>query len=459
VSAWPDDKFIAIERFVRQIRARHPQTRPNYRFELQVFQQFISRCAGNAVTEETVIAWIQARSKQLRPITIADRSRKVSRFLDFLVRQGALTENPFATIRARYGLQGIAPIVRAATTPDPHKTLEAQRAPVPWASPLGHMMRDHVRLMRSVGFRYVPQEMRYLAFDRFLQRRPDLAGQPLRTMIQAWTAETPTLEHAWQCSLVGRLLSRAWHRLDPRVEVLQRDPELCVQLARQRRRPHIYTQDDVCRVLDVARQMSRPRSPLLPATAYTMVVLAYCSGLRIGEIVTLTLGDVQLDNDVLQIRNTKFYKSRQVPLDATVSAALREYLAARRRAGGPNHTTSPLFWHEARATGYSRAGAHDLLIDVLRRAGLKPGRGRAGPRVHDMRHSFVAHRMLTWYRDGINPQGRLPYLATYLGHKDINSTLVYLTVTHELLQIASRRFRAYAQRESRESVTAGRRQP
>lgn len=158
--------------------------------------------------------------------------------------------------------------------------------------------------------------------------------------------------------------------------------------------------------------MSRPRSPLLPATAYMMFVLAYCAGLRIGEIVTLTLGDVHLGNEVLEIRNTKFYKSRQVPLDATVSAALREYLAARRRAGGPTHETSPLFWHEARASGYSRAGAHDLLIDVLRRAGLKPARGRIGPRVHDMRHSFVAHRMLTWYRDEINPQARLPYLAT-----------------------------------------------
>jgi integrase/recombinase XerD len=456
MSTWPDNRFMAVDRFVRQVRARHPLTRLHYRFELQAFQQFIYRCAGRAVTEKTVIAWIQARSEQLRPITIADRSRKVSRFLDFLVRHGALAENPFATMRVRYGLHGIAPIVRAATTPDPHRTLEAQRAPVPWASPLGSMMRDHIRLMRSVGFRYVSQEQRYLAFDRFLQRRPDLAGQPLRTMIQAWAAEIPTPEHGWQCWLVGRLLSRAWHRLDPRVEVLQRDPGLCAQLARQRRRPHIYTQDDMRRVLDVARQMSRPRSPLLPATAYMMVVLAYCAGLRIGEIVALTLGDVRLGEDVLEIRNTKFYKSRRVPLDASVSAALHEYLAARRRAGGPTHETSRLFWHEARASGYSRAGAHDLLIDVLRRAGLKPARGRTGPRVHDMRHSLVAHRMLTWYRDGINPQARLPYLATYLGHKDINSTLVYLTVTHELLQIASQRFRAYAQRES---PAARRRQP
>lgn len=87
--------------------------------------------------------------------------------------------------------------------------------------------------------------------------------------------------------------------------------------------------------------------------------------------------------------------------------------------------------------------AEKLLVKVMRTAGLKPGSGRVGPRIHDLRHSFVANRMLTWYREGINPQQRLPYLATYLGHKDIHSTLVYLTVTQELLQQASERFRDF----------------
>lgn len=85
-----------------------------------------------------------------------------------------------------------------------------------------------------------------------------------------------------------------------------------------------------------------------------------------------------------------------------------------------------------------------LLVRVLRRAGLKPEKGRVGPRVHDLRHAFVVNRMLQWYRAGINPQAHLPYLSTYLGHKDINSTLVYLTITQELLQQAGERFRSFA---------------
>ena len=102
-----------------------------------------------------------------------------------------------------------------------------------------------------------------------------------------------------------------------------------------------------------------------------------------------------------------------------------------------------MFWKDPRGGSYSRGGACNLLVEALRRAGLKPDRGKVGPRIHDLRHAMVCNRMLTWYRDGINPQPWLPHLATYLGHKDINSTLVYLTITQELLQHASERFRVH----------------
>ena len=90
--------------------------------------------------------------------------------------------------------------------------------------------------------------------------------------------------------------------------------------------------------------------------------------------------------------------------------------------------------------------------NVIRLAGFKPQPGRIGPRVHDLRHSFVVNRMLAWYHEGINPQSRLPYLATYLGHKDINSTLVYLTITQELLQEACNRFHTFAAEALQDSI-------
>ena len=108
--------------------------------------------------------------------------------------------------------------------------------------------------------------------------------------------------------------------------------------------------------------------------------------------------------------------------------------------GFPDAQESSLFWNKRQP--YSYIWTEGMLRLVIRRAGLNKCAGRGGPRVHDLRHTFVVHRMTEWYRQGINPQDRLPYLATYLGHRDINSTIIYITITQELLQQASTRFRS-----------------
>ncbi len=173
-----------------------------------------------------------------------------------------------------------------------------------------------------------------------------------------------------------------------------------------------------------------------------MLMMAYCAGLRCGEVARLDLGDVDLDNGTITVRQTKFFKTRILPLSNSVMVELRAYIDARRRAGASQEPRSGLFWHEQGSARYSSQAVAWLLVDVIRRAGLKPPRGVTGPRLHDLRHSMVVNRILEWYRAGINPQERLPFLATYLGHRDINSTLVYITVTQELLHHANERFRA-----------------
>jgi integrase/recombinase XerD len=182
---------------------------------------------------------------------------------------------------------------------------------------------------------------------------------------------------------------------------------------------------------------------IIDKALYAMLAVGYCAGLRVSEIARLSLGDVDLQIGTITIRETKFFKSRILPLAASVIAALREYLEARRRAGAPQDPAAGLFWHDQKGTRYATKTAMWLFVDILRRAGLKPARGKTGPRIHDLRHSFVVNRILEWYRAGINPQDKLPFLATYLGHRDIHSTLVYITVTQDLLQQASDRFRSF----------------
>lgn len=430
--------------YVRQLNLRHAISPHVYRSILNSFYRFVSKRTKNArVSEKVVHEWLKARHRVWPFHLVAHRARLVDRYLDWAVQHGALPENPLAKLRRQYGQRTTAPVVRALLSANPEAALAALKPPPRFGSFLGPFMRNHLALMRAMGYRYNVYEKYMLELDRFLQCRPDLTGEPVRTVIQEWTKAKPSPQHALLCMKLGRVLSRAVLRVDPSHKVIPWD-RLIERAAEQRhRRPYIFSESDICRIFKTALRLPSPRSPLRPQTAYTMLVLAYCAGLRLGEIVRLNLDDVDLENQTITIRETKFFKTRRLPLSTSAAAALKAYLDARQKAGASMESAAGVFWHwHNRGAGrYSYSMTEHLLIRILRRARIKPKRGRAGPRVHDLRHAFVVHRMLAWYRQGINPQPYLPYLATYMGHRDINSTLVYLTITQELLQHAGERYR------------------
>lgn len=334
-------------------------------------------------------------------------------------------------------------ILRALLAPDPDQALEALRQYPPFGSVLGGVMQDHIALMHSRGFRYETQARYFLRFDRFLQSHPELSDAPLPVMLQHWSAARSTPNHRAECEKLARALTKALRHVDPAIKPRRPDPRPAQQVARQWRRPYIYSPEEIRSLLDIASTYPSPRAPLRPISLYTMLVLAYCAGLRVGEIARLNLGDVDLESGTISIRETKFFKSRILPLSGSAPSALCEYLEARRDAKAPQNPDSSLFWHDQGNDRYTPHAISGALVDILRRAGIKPPKGKIGPRVHDLRHSFVVNRILEWYRTGVNPQDRLPFLATYLGHRDIHSTLVYITVTQDLLQQAGERFRAF----------------
>jgi integrase len=293
--------------------------------------------------------------------------------------------------------------------------------------------------MRNLGFHY-GHESEFLRFDRFLQGRPGAAAESLPKLIREYASaiEAPALK--LRRLRLGNIVARALTRDGTATPSIIPDRLLIHDVARKRCRPYIYSHEQIGLLLKTARAYPGRRAPLRSLTLYTMLVVAYCAGLRLGEIVGLELRDINLQEGAIEVRDTKFFKSRRLPLSSSAVAVLRDYLVARAKAGAPQEQQAALFVHEK--SGYSHVTAGALLRDVIRRAGLRKGRGRGGPRIHDIRHTFVVHRMTQWYREGINPQNRLQYLSTYLGHRDIHSTLVYLTITQELLQHANDRFRA-----------------
>lgn len=437
-------RTLSSDDFIRRMNLRNPITIRVYRCILNGFGRFVAEQAlDQSISRETIQHWLNDRMRVWPLHLVEHRACLVDRFLDWLVKEGALSNNPFANLRTEYAQRSTAPVVRCLLDPNCNAALEALRPLPKFGSFLGPVMSDHINLMRAMGYRYNTHEEHMLRLDRFIQGRPDLTGQALAVVIREWKNDGSTPQHRYERQTTGRALSKALSRMDPTIGIIPWDERISQEARKRYRRPYIFSEPEICSLLETALSFPSPRTPLRPRMLHMMLVLACCIGLRIGELVRLNLGDVNLEDRVIEIRGTKFFKSRTLPLSNSAESTLRAYLDARKAAGAPTDPSAGLFWHQQPPGRYSRVMAEQLLTKVFRRAGIKPEKGKVGPRVHDLRHAFVCRRMVAWYREGINPQSRLPYLATYLGHKDINSTLVYLTITQELQQLANERFRQY----------------
>lgn len=342
-------------RYVQQLSLQSRVSREVYRSILNNFWRFaVERSAGKPLSLEFIRTWLISRTSACSPPLVLYYAGLVDRFLDWMVITRASPANPLAEARKQYHQRNTRPIARALLSPDSAGALEALRPLPRFGSFLGLAMSDYVALMKSMGFRYKTEEQSLLRFDRFLQARPDLSDQPLKVLVREWTNAGSAASHALECQRVGRLLSTALRRIDPSIEPFPRDRRVEQQAYRSHRRPYIYTEEEVRRLLEIARDHPSPRSPLRPLTLYTMLVLAYCAALRIGEIVRLNLGDVDFRDETIEVQDTKCFKSRRLPLSPTVMSAVRNYVAARQQAGAPTELTSGLFWHAHPPGRYSR---------------------------------------------------------------------------------------------------------
>lgn len=207
--------------------------------------------------------------------------------------------------------------------------------------------------------------------------------------------------------------------------------------------PVIITPAAVGRMLAAAQAVRpTPDSALRPDVLRLATVLLYTAGLRRGELLRLQLGDVNELDAVLRVRESKFHKSRWVPLSKDAGAELRVYLRRRQHQWGASAPTQPLLCHGTRhCHGYTGTGLSTGLQELVESANVRGWDGRR-PRVHDFRHSFAVQCLLRWYRQGADVQSNLPKLAMYMGHVSIVSTAYYLRWIPELAQAASDRFEA-----------------
>jgi len=217
---------------------------------------------------------------------------------------------------------------------------------------------------------------------------------------------------------------------DPRVEV---PPPGLIRGGSQRATPYLYADAEIAALVQAAATL---RTPLLTATYQALIGLLWVTGLRIGEAVRLDDRDITSQGELL-IRDTKFGKTRLVPLHATAVAALHDY-QRRRDQLRPRTSTAAVFVNISGARLGVRS-VHYTWPLLVQRAGLAPRSASCRPPPHDLRHSFAVRTMIEWYRQDADVPALLPRLSTYLGHTDPKHTYWYLSAAPELLGLAAAR--------------------
>lgn len=203
--------------------------------------------------------------------------------------------------------------------------------------------------------------------------------------------------------------------------------------------PTLIDGQQIAKVLRYIDELPRKHwEPLRPAVLRLSILLLYTTGMRRGELVRLTLGDVDAEQGLLFIRDSKFHKSRWLPVSLTLRSEVKKYLALRSQAGMDERDSAPLLC-SVRGRGFSGDGFQMSIRKLLLAAGIRDRNGRQ-PSVKDFRHSFAVAALLRWYENGDDVQVNLPKLSMYMGHVSIVSTAYYLRLMPAVIAQASTRF-------------------
>jgi integrase/recombinase XerD len=308
------------------------------------------------------------------------------------------------------------------------------------------LIERYITYRKALGDRFNTGATTLRAFGRSVDPRAEV-NSVLPVQVSAFLAGAGPITTAWFTryyalrGLYCYALSRGFASASPLPTSRPKRPPPFV--------PYIYSREELRRLLLAAGQVDHPLRRAKPPTLRAILLLLYGAGLRVHEALGLVCGDVNLASALVTIRESKFFKSRLVPLGSQLAQALEGYAAWRQAHHPTSDPQAPFFvgcdGKRVRSSSFAVAFRQARVLAGIRR---QDG-ARYQPRIHDLRHTFAVHRLTEWYQQGADVQKLLPQLSVYLGHRHLSYTQVYLSMTPELLQQAGTRFEAYAQKEDR----------
>ena len=297
-------------------------------------------------------------------------------------------------------------------------------------SPLRTTLIEYLALRRSLGFRL---RLAGRLLERFVEFADRQGAQFITCELAVQWATAPTdVQPAQWANRLGMVRRFARYHLatEPRTEV---PPEGLLPYRYRRVAPYIHT--EVRSLLGAAAEL--PSTLGLRAATYTTLFGLYAStGLRTNEALQLDRDDVDLTQCVLRITESKFGKSRWVPIHHSTQRVLAQYAQQRDRLCP--HPNTPGFFISECGTRVTEWSLRYTFVKLSCQIGLRAAADARGPRIHDFRHRFAVNTLRDWYRAGVDVERYLPRLSTYLGHVHVTDTYWYLTATPELMQLANR---------------------
>jgi integrase len=298
---------------------------------------------------------------------------------------------------------------------------------------LSTIVERHIALHHATGYLFQRQGNLLRDYARYAEARGEDVVRAATAL--EWASRVPSLTTRQGRLRVIRRFAWLMHAEDPRHQI---PPAGAFGTRAPRRTPYIYTDKELRELVEAAGKVG-PRGALRSKVYATLLGLIAATGMRISEALSLRQGDVTSAG--LVIRETKFHKSRLVPLHATTQRALDAYLKVRAKVAGSDDA---VFLSE-RGTALGYRSVNSVFLSIVRRLGIHPGPGQRGPRIHDLRHTFAVRSLeqCAGNRDAI--ARHMLALATYLGHAHFLDTYWYLQATPSLLSDVATRCEALAE--------------
>jgi integrase len=290
---------------------------------------------------------------------------------------------------------------------------------------------DYLEMRRALGYKLTSQAPLLFAFIAYLEQAH--AATVTSELAVGWATAPAGADPVWWAKRlsIARQFARYLHTIDPACEVPS--PRLLPYRAR-RATPYPYASEDIAALMCATDTLALP---LQAITYRTLIGLLAVTGMRVGETIALDRDDIDERDGLVRVINSKFGKSREVPLDPSVMRALAAYSQQRDQLC-PRPACDAFFVSTA-GTRLHAANVRRTFTRLVQSVGLTPRSARCRPRLHDLRHRFAINTLLDLHRAAVDVQARLPWLATYMGHSEPAHTFYYLTATPELLGLVAER--------------------